>query len=105
MGTLSKNKLPSILLIDEPTTGLHMKDISLLVKALKEIVNSGHSVIIVEHNVQILRNSDWILEMGPGAGANGGKITASGHPSSFVNKEYANFRFSIPQKLSFTKRH
>ena len=50
-----------------------MKDISLLVKTLREIVNSGHSVIIVEHNVQVLRNSDWILEMGPGAGANGGK--------------------------------
>ena len=84
MGSLSKNKLPSILLIDEPTTGLHMKDVSLLVKTLREIVSSGHSVIVVEHNMQILRNSDWILEMGPGAGVEGGKITASGHPSSFA---------------------
>ena len=97
IGSLSKNNLPSILLIDEPTTGLHMQDVSLLVKTLKEIVRSGHSVIVVEHNVQILRNSDWILEMGPGAGWKGGKITASGHPSSFVNKGTITSDFLFPK--------
>ena len=98
IGSLSKNNLPSILLIDEPTTGLHMQDVSLLVKTLKEIVRSGHSVIVVEHNVQIL-NSDWILEMGPGAGWKGGKITASGHPSSFVNKGTITSDFLFPKAL------
>ena len=96
--------MPSILLIDEPTTGLHMKDVSLLVKHSKEIVEAGHSVIVVEHNMQILRNSDWILEMGPGAGVEGGKITASGHPSSFLNKvtltsDFYSKEFFSPWKM------
>ena len=95
MGTLSKNKLPSILLIDEPTTGLHMKDISLLVKALREIVNSGHSVIIVEHNVQVLRNSDWILKWDLGQVRRW--KNHSFWPSIFLFKEeYPNLRFSLP---------
>ena len=100
MGSLSKNKLPSLLLIDEPTTGLHMKDVSLLVKTLREIVSSGHSVIVVEHNMQILRNSDWVLEMGPSAGVRGGKITASGHPSSFKNKNTLTSEFLFPKNHS-----
>ena len=100
MGSLSKNKLPSILLIDEPTTGLHMKDVSLLVETLREIVKAGHSVIVVEHNMQILKNSDWILEMGPGAGVEGGKITASGHPSSFANKVTLTSDFLYPKNSS-----
>ena len=100
MGSLSKNKLPSILLIDEPTTGLHMKDVSLLVQTLREIVKAGHSVIVVEHNMQILKNSDWILEMGPGAGVEGGKITASGHPSSFANKVTLTSDFLYPKNSS-----
>ena len=100
MGSLSKNKLPSILLIDEPTTGLHMKDVSLLVETLREIVKAGHSVIVVEHNMQILKNSDWILEMGPGAGVEGGKITASGHPSSFAKKVTLTSDFLYPKNSS-----
>ena len=75
MGGLSLNKKHSILLIDEPSTGLHMKDVEVLVCALKSIVESGNSLFVIEHNPQILSNADWILELGPGAGKEGGRVT------------------------------
>ncbi|MEC8421380.1 MAG: excinuclease ABC subunit UvrA [Verrucomicrobiota bacterium] len=99
LGSISRGKLPSILLIDEPTTGLHMQDVCLLIKTLKRIVEAGHSVIVIEHNAQVLRDADWILEMGPGAGENGGKITASGKPSSFLRKRTLTSDYLFKKEL------
>ena len=93
LGSISKGKFPSILLIDEPTTGLHMQDVNNLINTLTSIVDSGHSVIVVEHNPQVLRSADWILEMGPGAGINGGNIVATGSPLSLQKKDTLTSRF------------
>ena len=93
LGSISKGKSPSILLIDEPTTGLHMQDVNNLIQTLRSIVDSGHSVILVEHNPQVLRNADWILEMGPGAGIDGGNVVATGNPLSLREKDTLTSRY------------
>lgn len=84
--TLRKGSAPSLLLIDEPTTGLHMEDVQRLLSCLRDVVNAGHSLFVIEHNQQVLQSADWILELGPGAGKNGGKIIAQGTPKALLRR-------------------
>ncbi|MBW0454569.1 MAG: excinuclease ABC subunit UvrA [Candidatus Kinetoplastibacterium crithidii] len=70
----------SLLLLDEPTAGLHINEIDLLITVLKDVVKSGNTVIAVEHNLQLISSSDWICDLGPGAGEKGGEIVALGTP-------------------------
>ncbi|MDG1138497.1 MAG: excinuclease ABC subunit UvrA [Opitutales bacterium] len=101
MGGLKKATNPSLLLIDEPTTGLHMQDVGNLIEALRTIVDAGHSLIVIEHNTQLLMSSDWILEIGPGAGSKGGKIVAEGTPSSYKKKKTETGKFLFSPKQIF----
>jgi len=71
---------PALLLLDEPTTGLHRHDVARLLEVLQTLVEQGNSVVIVEHHTDVLRAADWIIEVGPEAGAAGGRITAEGTP-------------------------
>jgi excinuclease ABC subunit A len=77
-----KSKIPAgaLLLLDEPTTGLHRHDVKRLLSVLQALVDRGHSVIVIEHNLDVLKSADWLLEIGPDAGANGGLIVAEGPP-------------------------
>ncbi|MEJ6522976.1 MAG: excinuclease ABC subunit UvrA [Opitutales bacterium] len=84
MTTLKKEHFSSLLIIDEPTTGLHLEDIKQLMQSLQDIVESGHSLLIVEHHSHVLAQADWILEMGPGSGKNGGQLIASEPPSKLA---------------------
>ena len=84
MTQMKKGVNPSLLLIDEPTTGLHFQDISKLMDCLREILGAGNSLLVIEHNPQVLKNADWIFEMGPGAGKKGGRKIADGPPSAFL---------------------
>ncbi len=70
----------ALLLLDEPTTGLHRHDVKRLLAVLQALVDRGHSVIVIEHNLDVLKSADWILEIGPDAGAHGGQIVAEGTP-------------------------
>ena len=81
MTTLKKGSSPSLLIIDEPTTGLHLQDIQRLMVSLQSIVDTGHTLFVIEHNAHVLAQADWILEMGPGAGMHGGELIASGPPA------------------------
>ncbi|AFZ82509.1 excinuclease ABC subunit UvrA [Candidatus Kinetoplastidibacterium crithidiae] len=72
----------SLLLLDEPTAGLHINEIDLLITVLKDLVKSGNTVIVVEHNLQLISSSDWICDLGPGAGEKGGEIVAVGTPEN-----------------------
>ena len=72
---------PSLLLFDEPTTGLHFGDIDALLKVMRRLAGEGHALVVVEHNLQVMRAADWMIDLGPGGGADGGRIVASGPPA------------------------
>jgi excinuclease ABC subunit A len=70
--------------LDEPTTGLHPSDVDKLMKQLDGLVGSGNTVIVVEHDMDVVAGSDWIIDIGPGAGDEGGRVVASGPPEQIV---------------------
>ncbi|GAB1488730.1 excinuclease ABC subunit UvrA [Opitutaceae bacterium] len=83
----------ALLLLDEPTTGLHRHDVKRLLAVLQALVGRGHSVIVIEHNVDVLVAADWIIEVGPEAGAAGGKIVAEGTPEQAAKADTATAPF------------
>jgi len=80
----------SIYVMDEPTTGLHMSDISHLLAVMNRLVDNGNSVIVIEHNLDVIKNADWIIDMGPEGGHRGGQILFEGTPQDLlaVEKSY-----------------
>ena len=74
----SKNK--SMYILDEPTVGQHMEDVSRLIDVLHRLVKKGHTVVVIEHHSHLLAACDWLIELGPGAGDEGGKLIAYGTP-------------------------
>ena len=72
-------------MLDEPTTGLSLYDTAQLIQLLDELVAKGNSVIVIEHDPIVLSSCDWIIELGPGAGAEGGRMIAEGTPQALKN--------------------
>jgi len=83
-GAKDTPKSGALLLLDEPTTGLHRHDVRRLVSVLQRLVDVGHSVITIEHNTDVLKSADWIIEVGPEAGEAGGRIVAEGTPEDLA---------------------
>ncbi len=79
------HKAGSLYVLDEPTTGLHMSDIGRLLEILNRLVNTGNSVVVIEHNLDVIRQADWIIDVGPEAGHAGGKIVYEGIPANLAN--------------------
>ncbi|MCE7081085.1 excinuclease ABC subunit UvrA [Streptomyces sp. ST2-7A] len=74
------HKRGSVYVMDEPTTGLHMSDVEHLLKIMERLVEQGNSVIVIEHNPDVIKNADWVIELGPGAGSKGGEVVFQGTP-------------------------
>ncbi len=82
-----QNSEHTVYFFDEPTTGLHFEDVTKLMDAFNELVNAGHSVIIIEHNLDVIKCADWIIDVGPEGGFGGGQIVAEGTPEEIITIE------------------
>jgi excinuclease UvrABC ATPase subunit len=83
------HKKGSIYVLDEPTTGLHMSDITHLLAIMDRLVDAGNSVIVIEHNMDVVRNADWIIDMGPEGGSKGGQVMFEGTPEELLDAEHS----------------
>ncbi|MDP4609157.1 MAG: excinuclease ABC subunit UvrA [Burkholderiaceae bacterium] len=95
-------KKGALFMFDEPTTGLHFEDIATLMRALRRLMEAGHSVLVIEHNLDVIRASDWLIDLGPEGGIAGGHIVAQGtpevlreHPTSHTAKAMRDYEMSM----------
>jgi excinuclease ABC subunit A len=86
---LSQEKIGGhiLFIFDEPTTGLHFHDINKLLVSINALVENGHSVILIEHNVEMVKNADWIIDLGPEGGEKGGYIVFEGIPEELIREK------------------
>ena len=84
----------TLYVLDEPTTGLHFHDIDILLNVLNELVDRGNTMIVIEHNTDVIKSSDWIIDLGPEGGHKGGNILFSGMPEDIITN-----------KVSYTGKH
>ena len=83
------HKKGSIYVMDEPTTGLHKSDSSKLLAIMNRLVDSGNTVIVIEHNLDVIKNADWIIDMGPEGGHKGGRVMFVGTPEQLLHAEHS----------------
>jgi excinuclease ABC subunit A len=84
----------TLYILDEPTTGLHFEDVRLLLEVLHRLVDKGNTVLVIEHNLDVIKTADWIVDLGPEGGSAGGEIVAEGTPEDVVRNP-----------LSYTGQH
>jgi excinuclease ABC subunit A len=83
-GTATAATKGTLFLFDEPTTGLHFEDVRILLKVFQRLVDAGHSVLVIEHNLEVIKCADWVIDLGPEAGAGGGRVLVQGTPEEIA---------------------
>ena len=91
----------TLYVLDEPTTGLHPADVERLMKQLNKLVAAGNSVIVIEHDMSVVARSDWVIDIGPGAGEDGGLVVTAGPPANVADSKASK---TAPYLRSFEKR-
>ncbi|CAH2560035.1 excinuclease ABC subunit UvrA [Cardinium endosymbiont of Oedothorax gibbosus] len=90
----------SILFIfDEPTTGLHMHDVAQLLKAIHALIDQGHTVVVIEHHIDVIKSADWLIDLGPDGGQQGGKVVFAGTPEALVQQHGSHTAHYLKQKM------
>ena len=93
----------TLYILDEPTTGLHFHDVQLLLRVLEKLRNNGNTVVVIEHNMEVIKCSDWIIDLGPEGGSGGGEIVAEGSPEQ-VARSKASYTGKYLKKILKTKK-
>ncbi len=87
-------------LLDEPTTGLHLHDVRKLLDVLDQLIDAGNTVVVIEHNLEVIKQADWIIDLGPGAGVHGGRVVAMGRPDTIVENQASHTGRFLRRALS-----
>lgn len=93
------NQPPTLFIFDEPTTGLHFHDISKLLKAFGALIEKGHTLVIIEHNIDVIKCADWVIDMGPDGGAGGGNVVCCGTPETVAECAESKTGYFVRQYL------
>jgi excinuclease ABC subunit A len=89
----------TLYILDEPTTGLHFEDIRMLLTVLNELVNRGNTVLVIEHNLDVIKTADYIIDIGPEGGDDGGRIIAAGSPEEVAARKRSYTGQHLKQEL------
>jgi excinuclease ABC subunit A len=95
-----KDTEKTLYILDEPTTGLHFEDVRVLMNVLNRLVNKGNTILIIEHNMDVVKLADYIIDIGPEGGAEGGKIIATGTPEQIVKVKDSYTGFYLEKYFS-----
>jgi excinuclease ABC subunit A len=97
----SDGKKPSrvLYILDEPTTGLHFDDVSKLLVAFRKLIDGGASLVVIEHNLDIIKSADWVIDLGPEGGSGGGQIVATGTPEQITQNELSHTGYWLARVL------
>jgi excinuclease ABC subunit A len=90
----------AVYILDEPTTGLHPADVDKLITQLNHLVDAGNTVIVVEHEIPVVKASDWVIDIGPGAADEGGRVVAAGPPSTVARSKESRTARYIQENVS-----